>query len=70
MWRPGTRQVHAAPRQDEVTQIDEYIRWTLYGIKPDVAKPPFKSLQVGGDYASSCVLPSDITREYPPSLLI
>jgi hypothetical protein len=47
--------VHAAPhRQDEVTQIDEYIKWTLYGIKNDTAKWPYKSLQVGGDPSTGC----------------
>jgi hypothetical protein len=35
-----------APTQDAVDRIDEYIRWTLYGIKNDTAKPPFKSLQL------------------------
>ena len=33
-------------------QVDEFIRWTLYGVKPDTAKPPLKSLQVGGDPAT------------------
>lgn len=46
--------VHAMPTQDHVTQVDEFIRWTLYGIKNDTAKPPFKSLQVGGDPATGC----------------
>jgi hypothetical protein len=46
--------VHAAPTQAEVTRIDDYIKWTLYGIKTDTAKPPFKSLQVGGDPATGC----------------
>ena len=35
-------------------QVDEFIRWTLYGVKPDTAKPPLKSLQVGGDPATGC----------------
>ena len=47
--------VHAAPhRQDEVARVDEYIQYTLYGVKPDTASPPFKSLQVGGDPATGC----------------
>ena len=28
-----------------MARIDEYIAYTLYGIKNDTAKPPFKSLQ-------------------------
>eukprot|EP00039_Didymoeca_costata_P004368 m.72838 g.72838 ORF g.72838 m.72838 type:complete len:1030 (+) comp12363_c0_seq3:71-3160(+) len=35
-----------APKQDEVTRIDDFIKWTLYGIKTDTAKPPYKSLQM------------------------
>lgn len=35
-----------APLQEEVGRLDEYIQWTLYGIKTDTAKPPFKSLQI------------------------
>lgn len=35
-----------APVQEAVERIDEYIEWTLYGIKNDTAKPPFKSLQL------------------------
>ena len=31
-----------------------YIKWTLYGIKKDTAKPPYRSLQVGGDPATGC----------------
>lgn len=46
--------VHASPRQDEVTQVDDFIKWTLYGIKTDTAQPPFKSLQVGGNPATGC----------------
>ena len=38
--------VRAAPTQHEADRIDEYIQWTLYGIKTDTAKPPFKSLQI------------------------
>ncbi|KAK3287799.1 hypothetical protein CYMTET_4709 [Cymbomonas tetramitiformis] len=41
--------VRAAPTQHEAGRIDEYIQWTLYGIKPDTAKPPFKSLQIRED---------------------
>ena len=46
--------VHAAPRPDEVAHLDDYIKYTLYGIKTDTAKPPFKSLQVGGDPNYAC----------------
>lgn len=52
---------HAAPRQDEVSRVDEFIEYTLYGIKSDTAKWPFKSLQVGGDPATGC------QGETPPS---
>jgi len=38
-----------APVQDEVTRLDDYIKWTLYGVKPDTAKPPLKSLQIRYD---------------------
>ena len=26
--------------------VNRYIRWTLYGVKPDTASPPLKSLQI------------------------
>ena len=35
-----------APVQAEVTRLDDYIKWTLYGVKPDTALPPLKSLQI------------------------
>ena len=42
-----------APTANATARLDEYIRWTLYGTKDDVAKPPLKSLQLrpedGGD---------------------
>ena len=38
--------VRAAPTQHEVSRIDEYIEFTLYGIKTDTALPPYKSLQI------------------------
>ena len=38
--------VRAAPTPDEAARIDEYIQWTLYGVKPDTASPPLKSLQI------------------------
>ena len=38
--------VRAAPTAHEVARVDEYIHSTLYGVKPDVAKPPYKSLQI------------------------
>lgn len=31
--------------QFEVSRVDEYIANTLYGVKPDVAKAPLRSLQ-------------------------
>jgi hypothetical protein len=31
----------------QVTAKDDYIKWTLTGVKPDTAKPPLRSLQVG-----------------------
>jgi hypothetical protein len=34
------------PTQDHVTRLDDYVKWTLFGIKTDTAKPPFKSLQI------------------------
>jgi len=37
--------VACAPTSSEVSRLDEYIDNTLYGVKPDVAKPPFRSLQ-------------------------
>jgi len=41
--------VRAAPTAHEVSRVDEYIQWTLYGVKPDTAKPPLKSLQIRED---------------------
>jgi len=41
--------VRAAPVAHEVSRVDEYIQWTLYGVKPDTAKPPLKSLQIRED---------------------
>ena len=38
--------VRAAPTQHEANRVDEYIQWTLYGVKTDTAKPPYKSLQI------------------------
>ena len=35
-----------APNQMQVTRLDDYVKWTLYGVKPDTAKPPLKSLQI------------------------
>ena len=46
--------VRSAPLQDEVTHLDDYIKWTLWGIKTDTAKPPYRSLQVGGDPDYPC----------------
>ena len=39
-------QVAYAPTQHQVTRLDDYVKWTLYGVKPDTAKPPLKSLQI------------------------
>lgn len=46
--------VRACPVPDEVVQIDEFIKWTLYGIKQDTASPPYRALQVGGDPDFPC----------------
>ena len=35
-----------APVTEEVERLDAFIKWTLYGVKPDTAKPPLKSLQI------------------------
>ena len=35
-----------APTAHAVGRLDEYITSTLYGVKTDVAKPPYKSLQI------------------------
>lgn len=35
-----------APNQHQIQRLDDYVKWTLYGVKPDVAKPPLKSLQI------------------------
>ena len=45
--------VRAAPTAHEAARIDEFIRWTLYGVKPDVAKPPLKSLQIREEEAAA-----------------
>ena len=34
-----------APSQKEVSAKDEYVTWTLTGVKPDTAKAPLRSLQ-------------------------
>ena len=34
-----------APFQSAVTRLDEYVDHTLYGVKPDTARPPLKALQ-------------------------
>ena len=47
--------VRAAPTQHEVSRIDDFIQWTLYGIKTDTAKPPYKSLQIREDESSDQV---------------
>ena len=43
-----------APTQREMATLDQFIAFTLFGVKPDTAKPPLKSLQVGG--YSGCVI--------------
>ena len=35
-----------APTALQVSRLDDYIRFTLYGIKTDTALPPYKSLQL------------------------
>lgn len=58
-----------APNQKEVATLDEYIGSTLFGIKDkagDGAKPPYKSLQVGGYAGFECgnrTNPHDLTCE-------
>ena len=55
--------VRAAPTQDEVSRVDEYIQYTLYGVKFDSAKPPFRSLQITEDQArADASLPVDGVR--------
>ena len=41
--------VRAAPTAHEASRVDEYIEWTLYGVKPDTASWPLKSLQIRED---------------------
>ena len=41
--------VRAMPTAHEASRIDEYIQYTLYGVKPGLAKPPLKSLQIRED---------------------
>jgi hypothetical protein len=36
----------ASPNQELSSRVDDYIHWTLYGIKPDTAKPPLRALQI------------------------
>jgi len=45
--------VRASPTAHEASRIDEYIRWTLYGVKNDTAKAPLKSLQIREDEVSA-----------------
>ena len=40
---------HGEVLADEVARVDEFIASTLYGVKPDVARPPLKSLQIRYD---------------------
>ena len=49
-----------APVQQEVTRLDDYIKWTLFGVKTDTAKPPYKSLQIR---------PEDVEAGADPSTL-
>jgi len=37
---------HGPVVAEEVDKLDQYIKWTLYGVKPDTALPPLKSLQI------------------------
>ena len=36
-------------RLKEVARLDEYVQYTLYGTKPDTAKPPYQSVQIRED---------------------
>merc|ERR1712166_996723 len=46
-----------APEQHEVDRLDEYVKWTLFGIKTDTAKPPYKSLQIRPEDVASGASP-------------
>jgi hypothetical protein len=48
--------VKAAPTQLEASRVDDYIKYTLYGVKTDTAKPPYKALQIidPADPAANC----------------
>jgi hypothetical protein len=35
-----------SPNQFHVSRLDDYVRWTLFGVKTDTAKFPYKSLQI------------------------
>ena len=37
------------PNATQVSRLGQFIHSTLYGVKPDTAKPPLKSLQVRHD---------------------
>jgi hypothetical protein len=41
----GSR-LKASPNQELASRVDDYIKWTLYGIKLDTAKPPYRALQI------------------------
>lgn len=44
-----------APLADEVARLDEYVTNTLYGVKPDIAQPPLRSLQVKVDAETDAI---------------
>ena len=52
--------VRAMPTAHEAARIDEYIAATLYGIKTDTAKPPYKSLQIREDEGPNGTVPHDV----------
>ena len=50
-----------APTAHGVNRLDDYVKWTLYGVKPDTAQHPLKSLQIRPeDVASGAALPEDL----------
>ena len=52
--------VRAMPTAHEASRIDEYIQYTLYGIKTDTAKPPYKSLQIRDDEGPNGTVPHNV----------
>ena len=54
-----------APTQHHVTRLDDYVKWTLYGVKPDTAKPPLKSLQIRQVLSGTCFQTSCESCAFP-----